>query len=227
MKLPIAETFHSIQGEGTYCGTPMFFIRLAGCNVGRFERTPEDLNPHFANLRVFNSNHSICTASDGQHFLCDTDYTKKFEFTAVELLCQAGAYDHVCLTGGEPFIHDLSELIVAFDVENTKVHIETSGTRPIPPIAWPHWITCCPKQGFNTELLGNNVVKEWKFLVGPSFDENYVRDLMHGQKRPIFLQPIGDIHTHLEGNVAKCLDVLKRNPGWKLSAQLHKYIGAR
>ncbi|MCH2543374.1 MAG: 7-carboxy-7-deazaguanine synthase QueE, partial [Candidatus Atelocyanobacterium sp. ALOHA_A2.5_9] len=31
---PIAETFHSIQGEGAWTGVSAFFIRLAGCNVG-------------------------------------------------------------------------------------------------------------------------------------------------------------------------------------------------
>lgn len=31
---PIVETFHSIQGEGFWCGTAAFFIRLAGCDVG-------------------------------------------------------------------------------------------------------------------------------------------------------------------------------------------------
>ncbi|MEO0541875.1 MAG: 7-carboxy-7-deazaguanine synthase QueE, partial [Cyanobacteria bacterium P01_A01_bin.105] len=31
---PIVETFHSLQGEGTWAGTSAFFIRLAGCDVG-------------------------------------------------------------------------------------------------------------------------------------------------------------------------------------------------
>lgn len=31
--LPIAETFTSIQGEGTLAGTPSFFVRLSGCNL--------------------------------------------------------------------------------------------------------------------------------------------------------------------------------------------------
>ena len=31
--LPIAETFDSIQGEGSLLGTPSFFIRTAGCNL--------------------------------------------------------------------------------------------------------------------------------------------------------------------------------------------------
>ena len=32
--LPIMETFYTIQGEGFYSGTPSYFIRIAGCDIG-------------------------------------------------------------------------------------------------------------------------------------------------------------------------------------------------
>ena len=32
--LPIMEEFFTIQGEGKYTGTPAYFIRLGGCDVG-------------------------------------------------------------------------------------------------------------------------------------------------------------------------------------------------
>jgi len=31
--LALAEIFYSIQGEGTWTGTPAVFVRLAGCNL--------------------------------------------------------------------------------------------------------------------------------------------------------------------------------------------------
>ena len=31
--LQLAEIFYSIQGEGTWSGTPAVFVRLAGCNL--------------------------------------------------------------------------------------------------------------------------------------------------------------------------------------------------
>ena len=32
-KIPVMESFYSIQGEGTHTGKPSYFIRLAGCDV--------------------------------------------------------------------------------------------------------------------------------------------------------------------------------------------------
>ena len=34
MTLRLAETFHSLQGEGPSAGTPAHFLRLQGCDVG-------------------------------------------------------------------------------------------------------------------------------------------------------------------------------------------------
>ncbi|MDQ6925464.1 MAG: 7-carboxy-7-deazaguanine synthase QueE, partial [Candidatus Eremiobacteraeota bacterium] len=31
--LQLAEIFYSVQGEGTWTGTPAIFVRLAGCNL--------------------------------------------------------------------------------------------------------------------------------------------------------------------------------------------------
>ena len=33
-ELPVMEEFFTIQGEGKYTGTPAYFIRLGGCDVG-------------------------------------------------------------------------------------------------------------------------------------------------------------------------------------------------
>jgi len=34
LKLPIMESFYTIQGEGYYSGSAAYFIRVAGCDVG-------------------------------------------------------------------------------------------------------------------------------------------------------------------------------------------------
>ncbi len=35
MKYPLAERFKAPQGEGLFTGTPMAFVRLVGCSVGK------------------------------------------------------------------------------------------------------------------------------------------------------------------------------------------------
>ena len=32
--LPLMEEFYTIQGEGYHTGTPAYFIRIGGCDVG-------------------------------------------------------------------------------------------------------------------------------------------------------------------------------------------------
>src|SRR5512146_688808 len=96
MFYPVAEIFHSIQGEGVFTGTPMLFVRLAGCNVG-----------------VASSQGSVCRTFTGAEFPCDTDYKMTKRASEQEII-QECHEEHICITGGEPFIHDLSDLIHAF-----------------------------------------------------------------------------------------------------------------
>ena len=112
----ITEIFYSVQGEGLKQGLPMVFIRLAGCNLHcRF---------------------------------CDTKYALKGgrEKGVAEILRAAGRYRcrRVCITGGEPFLQNLSSLVKCLKRESYWVSAETSGT------LWQRlsldWLTVSPKQ---------------------------------------------------------------------------------
>lgn len=234
MTYPIAETFHSIQGEGTWTGTPMFFIRLAGCNVGKYtpiamqqplETDPTDLRV----LRASHPLHSVCTTFAGDKFLCDTDYHKSYERNDNWLYTECQPFRHVCITGGEPFLHDLSPLIDRFNGRGITVHIETSGTLLIPKLPYV-WITCSPKEGF---LIPNAMeVDEWKFLIGPDtsmykIEESLLGRRPHSGEVPVYLQPIGDLTGHFQASLDNCWRMLQLRPQWKLSAQLHKYLRFR
>lgn len=232
MKYPIAETFYSLQGEGLWTGTPMYFIRLAGCNVGKYETWPLAQSEPFPVVQdkelhmLREKTHSVCTTHSGERFLCDTDYHRTEWLEAEDSL---GGHPHVCITGGEPFLHDLTDLIATAHLECSMVHIETSGTKSIPrAIGYGNaiWITCCPKEGFLIENY--DYPDEWKFLAGPAFDPKSVIDFLQAfDPRPVFIQPINGVNEPDEIATARVRDIVLQHPQWRLSAQLHKYLKVR
>src|SRR5712664_1804313 len=109
--VPLAEHFHSIQGEGEWVGTPMHFIRLAGCSVGA-RATAEFYNhgfpqtPQPAELPILQdgSRASMCRTYDNRFFTCDTNFHLTEKVPLQNLLDET--YEkHICLTGGEPLNH--------------------------------------------------------------------------------------------------------------------------
>jgi organic radical activating enzyme len=75
--------------------------------------------------------HSFCSTFTGQTFLCDTDYHKVDSKSENELVTLLQGERHVCVTGGEPFLHNLTPLVLAMQEAGVTVHVETSGTLPI------------------------------------------------------------------------------------------------
>ena len=239
-KLPIAEIFYSIQGEGFWTGTPMVFVRLAGCNVGRYQLHDQPLpfEPPSQALQAdsLRKQYAICTTADEQFFRCDTDYHATASMTQSELIDEFRKLEceRMCITGGEPFMHDgLEALIHAFLAVTQPrlcIHVETSGTKPIPSGLDMYfddtlWITCCPKKGFLPENA--YFVTEWKFLVGPEFNPQAVRDITKDSDAPVFLQPINGINSLDKSNLQRCQELILENPDWRLSTQLHKILRVR
>lgn len=235
-KLPVVETFTSIQGEGVWAGTLMFFLRLAGCNVGEFPiESPAPLRV----LREQYPQHSVCHTVDGQAFLCDTNYhvTRKMSVADVEKEFQESGCQHICVTGGEPMLH--SEMLVRwlhpmYSLGKAHVHFETSGTLPIPSmLAMPYmrrWITCSPKQGFKKEHQA--LINEWKFVVGPNTDLTAFSELVAQtagalSNVPIFIQPVNHVGEVDMEQLPRCLELLHQHPQWRLSVQLHKLLRVR
>lgn len=117
---PVSEIFRSLQGEGAFVGTPMTFVRLAGCSVLRCHiRWACDEFPWKARERL-----DIASI-----------------VARVRVLSEHGI---VCLTGGEPTDHDLAPIVEALHAAGYLVHIETSGVRSLDGIRFD-WITASPK----------------------------------------------------------------------------------
>jgi 7-carboxy-7-deazaguanine synthase len=101
-RLRIAETFHSIQGEGGLVGIPSFFIRTTGCNLR-------------------------CEWCDTPY----TSWDPEGEWRTIDDLVVAvpETARHVVVTGGEPMLWaNLPQLTAALRAGGRHVTIETAGT---------------------------------------------------------------------------------------------------
>lgn len=223
---PIAEIFESPQGEGQWTGTLMTFIRFAGCNVGKpytsVQRAELDLNVY----------QDQCTAWDGKGFPCDTNYRMAERLRLHQLIENPLVRDarRICITGGEPLMHDLTSLLRTFDHLGKMIHLETSGTKRMPNVALTSnrlWICVSPKAGYTRDML--EIADEIKVLIGPGFDENmFVAAFGEWfDKNKVWVQPVNNELSIDRGNLDICLSLQKKYKRLRLSSQLHKVWGVR
>lgn len=223
---PVAEFFTSIQGEATWAGTRMFFCRLAGCNVGKpYPKSAylDKSSPAYT-LPIYMEQ---CESILGQKFSCDTNFQSKTKLSPSDIvnLCP-NEVEHVCLTGGEPLMHDLSPLIVHLFQKKKMIHIETSGTKNLSALPIHRreeiWITCSPKKGALPEVIKR--ADELKLLVDEHFDPSKLPEEILNHSC-VWLQPIGEEHCTIPKNLELCLQWQVKFPNWRLSLQLHKVVG--
>ena len=131
----ITEIFHSIQGEGTFIGIPMLFIRTNGCNL---------------RCKWCDSEYSF---SGGEEYALDRLYK----------IAEESRVDWICFTGGEPLIQpDALEFVTGLVSSGKKVLIETGGSRPIKDYTFSENIVIdmdikTPSSGEEKSLLYENL----------------------------------------------------------------------
>jgi len=125
-KFPVMEIFGPvIQGEGAMAGQPTMFIRFGGCDY----RCLQCDSMHAVDPRLIAQNASYLTAEEiGQ---------KLRDMTPAHI-------DWVTLSGGNPLIWDVSELVKELN-EHYMIAVETQGTIWRPWVADVDCLTISPK----------------------------------------------------------------------------------
>lgn len=242
-KYPISEIFTSPQGEGVYTGQIQTFIRLAGCTVGKpYPKEMYGLEDQLRGCRysppVLPIYTEKCTLYDGREFPCDTDYRVHERLTADEIMLRIPTnVKDVCITGGEPLMHDLSGLVDRLWQKNKFIHLETSGTKDIEESfgaswQWVHalslWITVSPKLHATEKML--LMANELKILVDGNFKLDRVlwgtltlaKFAALQPNKPVFLQPVNFENEVNVENLRLCRTIQDAYPQFRISLQSHK-----
>ncbi|MDG2153287.1 MAG: 7-carboxy-7-deazaguanine synthase QueE [Crocinitomicaceae bacterium] len=194
-ELPVMEEFLTIQGEGKYTGTPAYFIRLGGCDVGCVwcdvkESWDAKIHPY-------------CKVSD-----------------IINRARQADT-DLVVITGGEPAMYDLSKLCDELRSIGKTISIETSGCYPLKGAV--NWYTFSPKKFKEPIKEAYEKANELKVVIFHKSDFKWAID--HATKVNIdcllYIQPEWSKKDQLMNEI---VTFVKRNKGWKISLQTHKYM---
>jgi len=218
-KYPVNDVYYTIQGEGVQTGMPAIFLRLHGCPVGcPFCDTRETW---FMNAVDEVGDIALAQATP-------TAYTWQTAAVIGEYLAANWSdAPWVVLTGGEPSLYPLAELVDALHQRGYKVAIETSGTANGHVGAGIDWVTVSPKidmpgkQPILAEAVA--VADEIKHVVGRQQDivalEQFLQDYPIPDKATICLQPMSQSARATDLAIATV-----KERGWRLSIQTHKYI---
>jgi organic radical activating enzyme len=142
--LQLAEIFYSIQGEGTWTGTPAVFVRLAGCNLA-------------------------CDFCDTDYALKEL---LPVEAIVERVRALGGDCPMVILTGGEPLAQAATlDLIAALRSDGRRVHIESNGTiyTDLPDDVW---LCVSPKERVDPRMAAR--ANEAKLIVDERVPEEHL-----------------------------------------------------
>ena len=208
--LPVMESFYTIQGEGFHQGKAAYFIRLGGCDVGCVwcdvkESWDANIHPKKTVEEIVNDAVNIVAGY-------------KLPVTSNQ---QPATGNIAIVTGGEPLMHDCTELTKQLHRAGFKTHMETSGAYPISG-EWD-WICFSPKK-FKEPLRSiAQLANELKVIIFNKSDfdwaEKYAALVSSSCK--LFLQPEWDKSSIVTPLI---IEYIKKNPRWEFSLQLHKYI---
>lgn len=193
--LPLMEAFYTIQGEGAHTGRAAYFIRVGGCDVGC----------HWCDVKE-SWNADLHPPTDVPTIVKD-----------------ASTYsDTIVVTGGEPFMWNMTPLTSSLKSAGMKVHVETSGAYPISG-DWD-WVCLSPKKTMPPKEEFYKAASELKVIIYNNHDFKWAEEHADkvGPDCKLYLQPEwsrrDDVMPHIT-------EYIMKNPKWQVSLQTHKYLG--
>ena len=142
--LQLAEIFYSVQGEGTWTGTPAVFVRLAGCNLA-------------------------CDFCDTDY---STKFFAGVDEVVARVRDAGGECPMVVLTGGEPLAQSQTPaLIDALRRDGRRVHVESNGTI-FTELSDDVWLCVSPKERVDPRMAQR--ANEAKLIVDERVPEEHL-----------------------------------------------------
>jgi len=142
--LQLSEIFYTIQGEGTWTGTPAVFVRLAGCNLA-------------------------CDFCDTDY---STKFFASVAEVVAKVRALGGDCPMVVLTGGEPLAQaETPALIEALLGDGRRVHIESNGT-VFTELPKDVWLCVSPKERVDPRMATR--ADEVKLIVDTRVPEEHL-----------------------------------------------------
>ncbi|MFD2166819.1 7-carboxy-7-deazaguanine synthase QueE [Thalassotalea euphylliae] len=216
----INEIFETLQGEGSFTGQPSVFVRLQECPVGcswcdtkhTWEAKPEFSIP---------VKDLLAKKGDSEH------WSVLSVEEIIQLFNQQGYQaKHIVITGGEPCMFDLTPLCHALEQQGYSTQIETSGTFEVKTTD-ACWVTVSPKVnmrgGYPILAQAMERANEIKHPVATEQHVDDLKSLLNEFKvtdKQVYLQPISQKQRATELAIKTCIE-----NDWRLSVQVHKYIG--
>ncbi|AFI04326.1 7-carboxy-7-deazaguanine synthase QueE [Helicobacter cetorum] len=241
MKLPVVESFFSLQGEGKRIGRPSLFLRLGGCNLsckGFDCKTP--LNDEI----LIGCDSLYAVHSKFKDFW---DYYSRPKALIRHLESLAPNYNNFdfILTGGEPSLHfnnpTLLSVLEYFHQKEIPLFVESNGSIffEFSPILKELHFTLSVKLSLSLEkenkrinlkalqnILDNAKSVNFKFVLDSINATQSIMEIQNLLKQlslnnnEVFLMPLGTTKNELDKNL-KALAPLALENGYSLSDRLH------
>ncbi len=193
--LPVVEEFYTLQGEGFHTGKAAYFLRLGGCDVG-------------------------CSWCDSRFSWNPDIHPVVSSDKIIENIIESGT-DSAVITGGEPLMWNLDYLCKGLKSNGINTFIETSGAYPLSG-NWD-WICLSPKKNSPPVNEIYKVADELKVIIQDKKDFEWAEKykVLVNKTCRLYLQPEW---SRFQIIIPEIVEYVKRNPEWRVSLQVHKYM---